>query len=103
MHWSQIHQQKDLVYFNPDYYKTKVSVFYPIEPIKKWKVKAFIQRSDSDTFSSYDDVTNLYNTIEDKSNIILADTIDYGHLDELAAESAIQDIYYPIINFLNDF
>ena len=103
LHWSQIHQQKDLVYFNPDYYKTKVSVFYPIEPIKKWKVKAFIQRSDSDTFSSYDDVTNLYNTIEDKSKIILADTIDYGHLDELAAESSIQDIYYPIINFLNDF
>ena len=41
--------------------------------------------------------------IEDKSKIILADTIDYGHLDELAAESSIQDIYYPIINFLNDF
>ena len=103
LHWSQIHQEKDLVYFNPNYDKEKECKHYDIEPIKKWKIKAFIQRSDADSFSSYDDVTILYNSIEDKSNILLVDTIDYCHLDELAAESSIQDLYYPIIRFLDNF
>ena len=100
LHWSQVHRQKKLVYFNPNYDKEKYATPYDINVIKAWKIPAFIQRSDVDTFSSYEDVTELYDIIEDKSYIKLVDTKLYGHTDDLAAESAINDIYIPIINFL---
>ena len=100
LHWSQIHQQKKLVYFNPEYSKNKEVYEYDINVIKNWKIKAFIQRTDSDTFSSYGDVTELYNTIKNKNLIELVDTPLYGHTDDLAAESAIEDVYIPVINFL---
>jgi len=100
LHWSQMHREKDLVYFNPDYDKTKESKAYDINPIKKWKIKSLIQRSDADSFSTYEDVTNFYDTVEDKSYLLMLDTPNYGHLDELAADSAYEDVYKPIIEFL---
>ena len=65
LHWSQIHQEKKLVYFNPDYPTTKEAIPYDSDVIKNWKIKSFIQRSDCDTFSSYDDVTEFYEAVED--------------------------------------
>ena len=100
LHWSQIHQEKKLVYFNPDYDKNKEVKEYDRNVLKKWKIKSFIQRSDCDTFSTFEDVTELYDTIENKNLILLVDTPSYGHTDDLAAESAIEDIYLPIISFL---
>ena len=102
LHWSQIHQQKKLVYYNPDYDKTKDAKEYDTSILKKWKIKAFIQRSDCDSFSTYEDVTELYEVIEDKSYITLVDTISYGHTDDLAADSAIEDVYLPVISFLEN-
>ena len=102
LHWSQIHQEKKLVYFNPEYNSNKEAKEYDISVIKNWKIKALIQRSDCDTFSSYDDVTDLYDLIEKKSYIKLLDTKLYGHTDDLCAESAINDVYIPIFDFLEE-
>jgi len=52
------------------------------------------------SFSSYGDVTEFYDTVEDKSLIELVDTPNYGHTDDLAAISAIEEVYFPLINFL---
>ena len=57
--------------------------------------------TDDDTLSSYEDVTEFYNTIEDKSNVELLDLTKYGHVDVLSADSAYEDIFIPILNFLN--
>ena len=100
LHWSQIHQEKKIVYFNPDYNSNKEVKEYDISVIKNWKIKALIQRSDCDTFSSYEDVTELYDIIEKKSYIKLIDTPLYGHTDDLCAESAINDVYIPVLDFL---
>ena len=66
LHWSQIHQEKKLVYFNPEYNSNKQVIEYDISVIKNWKIQALIQRSDCDAFSSYQDVTELYDIIEKK-------------------------------------
>lgn len=102
LHWSQIHQEKKLVYFNPNYDKTKEAQEYDTSVLKNWKIKSFIQRSDCDTFSTFEDVTEFYESIEDKSFISLVDTASYGHCDDLVAESAIEDIYFPVISFLEN-
>ena len=70
--------------------------------LRKWKIKAIVARTDSDTFSSYQDVTELYNLVENKSYMKLLDIKNYGHLDVLAADSAYNDIFLPIVNFLKN-
>ncbi len=100
LHWSQIHKEKKLVYFNPNFEDEQTSVPYDTNILAKWKIKALVARTDDDCLSSYDDVTDLYNLIEDKSYIELLDLKSYGHLDVLDAESAYEDIFIPMINFL---
>ena len=70
--------------------------------LRKWKIKALVARTDSDTFSSYQDVTELYNLVQDKSYMKLLDLKKYGHLDVLAADSAYTDIVLPIVKFLKN-
>lgn len=99
-HWSQIHQMKKLVYYNPNFHEEKTAKEYNLENLKKWKIKSLVTRSDDDTFGSYQDVTDFYDAVEDKSVIKLLELTSYGHLDVLFAESAINDIFEPIIEFI---
>ena len=102
LHWSQIHQAKKLVYYNPIFIKDKKVNEYNVNVIKNWKIKAFIERSDCDSYSSYQDVTELYETIEDKSYITLVDYKDYGHMDFVCGKTAPEDVYIPVINFIEE-
>ena len=89
-----------MVYYNPNYEKEKTAKPYNINVLKKWKIKALIARTDSNTFSSSKDVTILYYTVENKSYMKLLNLKNYGYLDVLDADSAYQDIFIPIISFL---
>jgi pimeloyl-ACP methyl ester carboxylesterase len=100
LHWSQIHAMKKLVYFNPNFEKDKTAEAYNTNNLKKWKIKALIARTNDDTFSSYQDVTDFYSMVENKQIVKILDLVNYGHLDCLAADSAVNDIFTPIINFL---
>ena len=102
LHYSQIHQAKKLVYFNPDFIHDNKFYEYDVNVIKNWKIKSFIERSDCDAYSSYQDVTELLDTIEDKSYITLADYKDYGHMDFVCGETAPEDVYIPVINFIGE-
>ena len=102
LHWSQIHLMKKLVYYNPNFNKEKTATPYNINNLKEWRVRALIARTDDDTFSSYEDVTEFYNTVEDKSYVEILDLTNYGHIDVLAADSAYEDIYIPILNFVKN-
>ena len=102
LHWSQIHKMKKLVYFNPNFDSEKTAQPYNYANLMKWKIKALIARTDDDTFSSYEDVTEFYNTVKDKSYLEILDLKNYGHIDVLAADSAYEDIFIPILNFINN-
>jgi hypothetical protein len=102
LHWSQIHTLKKLVHYNPNYSKEKTATPYDINVLKKWKVKALVARTDMDTFSSYEDVTDLINIVNNSSILKVLDLKNYGHLDVLAAESAYEDICVPMVKFLKE-
>ena len=89
-----------MVYYNPNYEKEKTAKPYNTNVLKKWKIKALIARTNSNTFSSSKDVTILYYTVENKSYMKLLNLKNYGYLDVLDADSAYQDIFIPIIAFL---
>ena len=80
--------------------KEKTAKAYNLNNLKKWKVKALIARTDDDTFSSYQDVTDFYYAVENKSLIKILDLKNYGHIDVLAADSAYNDVFLPILNFI---
>ena len=99
LQWSQIHKMKKLVYYNPNFEKEKTAKSYNYDNIKKWKINSLIAITDDDTFSSYEDVYEFYNTVEDKSYVQLLDLVNYAHVDVTAAKSAVYDVFYPILNF----
>ena len=99
LHWSQIHKMKKLVYYNPNFEKEKTAEAYDTKYLKKWTIKSLIARTDDDTFSSYQDVTDFYNMVENKNYVNILQLYNYDHLDCLSAESAFNDIFTPIINF----
>ena len=90
------------MYFNPEFIKNNEFKPYDVNVIRKWKIKAFIERSDCDAYSSYQDVSDLYDTIEDKSYIKLVDYKDYGHMDFVCGETAPEDVYIPVINYIKE-
>ena len=97
LQWAQISKNKKLVYYSED----NTVKEYDLNNVKNWKVKALLVRSDSDSFSSYTDVTDFYDSLTDKSNVNLLSVSDYNHLDVLTAESAVSEIYAEVLNFLN--
>lgn len=96
--WKNIIDNKKLVYYNPNSDKVKE---YDYNVIKKWKIKSFITRSTTDSFSSYYEVTKFYETIENKSLITIFDS-DYSHLDYGLVESAYEEFYIPLVQFLEN-
>lgn len=99
--WQAIQDKKALVHFNPRLGGENQFEEYDKEVLKKWKIKAFITRSETDNFSLYKDVTEFYNNIENKSLITLFDC-DYSHLDFALAKSAYRDIYLPLMKYLEE-
>lgn len=99
--WQAIQDKKALVHFNPRMGGENQFEEYDKEVLKKWKIKAFITRSNTDNFSLYKDVTEFYNNIENKSLITLFDC-DYSHLDFALAKSAYRDVYLPLMKYLEE-
>ena len=91
---------KKLVYYNPNFDKEKTAKEYNTYYLKKWNIKSLIARSDHDTLSSYKDVSNFYSAVENKSIIKILDLGNYCHTDSLFAESAINEVFIPVIKFL---
>ena len=102
LHWSQIHTLKKLVHYNPNFNKEKTATAYNTNSLKKWKVKALIARTDMDTLSSYRDVSDLIDLVNNDSILKVLELKNYGHLDVLAADSAYEDIFIPVIKFLKE-
>jgi len=73
---------------------------YKIENWKDFTIPSFITISDSDPFSSPDDVMFFINKVEDKSKIYIKNLKDYNHLDYVWSDDAKEDIYLELISFL---
>jgi lysosomal acid lipase/cholesteryl ester hydrolase len=99
--WERIQKEKKFVYYNPKDEKNDKVKEYDVNVLKNWKIKTLMTRSRCDHFSQYDEVTKLYDTIQNKSLIKLFD-IEYSHLDYGMAESAFNDFYIPMVNYLDE-
>ena len=101
-HWEKIQEKGKLVYYNPRSENSNELKEYDLNVLKKWKIKAFISRSLTDSYSSYNEVTKLYENIENKSLVTIFDSTGFAHLDYALAKSAYEDFYFPLVNFLDN-
>ena len=77
--WEEIQDSQKLVYYKPNSDEFNENKEYNYSVIKNWKIRSLITRSKKDSFSSYNEVTKLYQNIENKNLITLFDT-DFAHL-----------------------
>jgi lysosomal acid lipase/cholesteryl ester hydrolase len=99
--WEKIQEEKKLVHYNVHSKEKDKFREYDLNVLKNWKIKTFVTRSKCDNFSPYNEVTEFYNNIKNKSLITFFDS-DYAHLDYGLAKSAYKDIYIPIVNYLDE-
>ena len=91
-----------MVYFNPNYDKEKTATPYDTKNLRKWKVKSLVARTDMDTLSSYEDVTEFKNLVNNDSILKILDIKNYGHRDVLMANCALNEVFKPIVKFLKE-
>jgi lysosomal acid lipase/cholesteryl ester hydrolase/gastric triacylglycerol lipase len=111
LHWIQIYHNQKLAFYdygnkkNMEVYKEPNPPIYNMSHFEDYSIPSFITRSDSDPFSSLEDV-NLwlnYAKYDKKKDIInVLDLTNYNHLDYMWSIDAYEDIYKKVIKFVMD-
>ena len=105
-HWLQCYANKRMERFdfgkeeNVKRYGSEYPPVYDTEAYKEWDIDTFITVTETDPFSSVEDVYGFINKVEDQSKINVLKLDNYNHLDYLWAECAKEEIYDKIIDFL---
>ncbi len=106
-HWLQCFNSKRMERYdygkeeNLKKYGSEYLPVYDYDTYKTWDIDTFITFTETEPFSSYDDVYNFINRVEDQSKINVLKLVDYNHLDYLWAECAKEDIFDKIVDFLH--
>lgn len=106
IHWMQIYSRQELAQYdygkklNMQIYGSEKPPKYDIEQWKNWKIPTYLTTTDADPFSVYDDVKIFTNKVNNNDIIQIKYLENYNHLDYLWAESANEDIYLDVLNFI---
>lgn len=108
-HWMQVDHSKKMAKFdygskklNRKYYGQNTPPTYDYSKFKDYKIKSFVTWSDADPFSEKTDNVNFENLLseEGKSVVTFYKMKNYNHLDYIWSSDAVNDLYKPIIEFL---
>ena len=106
-HWIQIYTAKKLQKYdygskseNKKHYGTEKPPVYDLDKFKKYSIPSLMTISDADPFSNPQDVLEFINNIEDKNVVNLLSLSNYNHIDYFWADSAIEDVFPKVLEFL---
>lgn len=106
LHWLQCYNNKRMERFdygkeeNLKRYGTEYPPVYDLEKIKKWDIPFMYTFTDTDPFSSVEDVNNFVNLIQNKKIIHKLALNNYNHLDYIWSSDSKEDISEKIVEFL---
>lgn len=108
IHWLQVNERQELAQYdygknkNMKVYGTPEPPRYNVTNFRKYNVKTFLTVSDSDPFSDERDIDFFVDAIDPlkKEMVQVLKVTNYNHLDYLWSESAVDDIYKHIFEFL---
>ena len=105
-HWLQLFDTKKMAKYdfgtidNLIHYGSTYAPRYHLSRMRKYKIKSLIAVSDADPFCNPVDTLEFLLKINDQSVIEILNLKDYNHIDYLWADSAYEDIYTKVLNFL---
>ena len=106
-HWIQIYSAKKLIKFdygskseNKKHYGTENPPEYDLSKMKNYSIKSIVTISDTDPFCNPKDTLDFLENIEDQSVVEVMNLTNYDHIDYLWSDSAYDEIFPKILNFL---
>lgn len=108
LHWTQCFRAKKMMQYdygkeeNLRRYGQEDAPAYNTANYAKWNVKSLIAVSEVDSFSTKEDVMELYNSLGHKEVVHLMDAHDYNHVDVLMSKDAVRNLYPQILDLFAD-
>jgi lysosomal acid lipase/cholesteryl ester hydrolase len=105
-HWIQIYSTKKVQKYdygkikNLFYYKRFNPPAYDLNQMKKYSIPSLMTISDVDPYSNAQDTLDFVHIIEDKKVVEFINVTNYNHVDYFYADSAVDEIFPNIFNFL---
>jgi len=107
-HWIQVYSAKKLIKYdygskseNKKHYGIEEPPEYDLKNMKKYSIKSMVTISDTDPFCNPNDTLDFLKKIEDQSIVEVMNLTNYDHIDYLWSDSAYDEIYQKILNFLD--
>ena len=108
-HWIQIYKAKRAQKYD---YGTKVKNLlhygsisppaYDLNQMKKYSIPSLMTTSDADPFANPQDTLEFINNIENKNIVQILSLTNYNHIDYFWADSAIEEIFPKVIDFIKN-
>ena len=107
-HWIQIYKAKKVQKYDfgilenlKKYHQVKPPV-YDLNRMKGFSIPSLMTISDADPFADPQDTLDFIENIENKNNINILSLSNYNHIDYFWADSAIEEVFPKVMNFLNE-
>ena len=106
-HWMQIHSAKRVQKYdygsflaNLKRYGTLRPPAYDLKKMNGYSIPSLMTTSDSDPFALPKDTEDFIDNIKNKSVVELLRLKNYNHIDYIWADSAVDDVFPKIFDFL---
>ena len=108
-HWIQIYTAKRVQKYdygsiakNLIHYGTVKPPAYDLTKMKKYSIPSLMTISDADPFANPIDTLEFIDNIDNKNIVEVLSLTNYNHIDYFWADSAIEEIFPKVINFIMD-
>ena len=108
-HWIQIHKAKRVQKYdfgnaidNLKHYGHIKPPIYDLNKMKGYSIPSLLTISDSDPFANPQDTLDFIDNIENKDIVEVLSFTDYNHIDYFWADSAVEDVFPKVIDFLDE-
>ena len=106
-HWIQIYKAKKVQKYdfgildNLKKYHQVTPPVYDINKMKGYSIPSLMTISDADPFANPQDTLDFIENIENKSIVNILSLSNYNHIDYFWADSAIEEVFPKVMNFLD--
>ena len=107
-HWIQIYKAKRLQKYdygelkNLIHYGAVNPPVYDLNQMKKYSIPSLMTISDADPFANPQDTIEFIDNIENKNIVQILSLSNYNHIDYFWADSAIEEIFPKVIDFIKN-
>ena len=107
-HWIQIYKAKKVQKYdyglveNLKHYGQTTPPVYDLKKMKGYSIPSLMTISDADPFANPQDTLDFVDNIENKKVVNILSLTNYNHIDYFWADSAVQEIFPKVMNFLDE-